>query len=395
VNEDGTLSHILSCKLGEDDANPLVSCITYGLRSDNDTWRDTLFVGLEASALIVNYKNDYEDYDLEYAQDIAEGNILPFDTVKREALESWRGHHGSIRSIAAVSQKYLVSVAEWPGTMFPESVIMWDLKNPGVPLQRIDFYTEEERGKYPPFHCTLGGIAISLNKVVLGCEYGDTIVAIDLEDHDGNPMLNACGFAKLGQRHCEDSAFHGCMAGCGSVAALVNESSSNVYIFSVDTLSTNANLTQDMTKKFSHDLEDNDHDGMQVLKARSMAAGVVTFPRKGEVNVSTKRKAAVMFEPDGSDDDDSGDDDWFGDDSGGPECLAISENWLVATFGNGGVMKSALPKGFAANGNLLMRASTRPSHGNEEMETPHLEYIDSDDDEPQPRRPQGEPCVIM
>lgn len=256
VRENGTLSHILSCQVGEDDSNPLVNCITHGLCADNGIWKDILFVGLEASALVDSYQTNYGDYDIEYSQDIAEGNILPFDIVSRKRLETWRGHSGPIRSLAAVTQKYLVSVSECPRTLFPECLILWDLQHPGVPLQRLDFYTEDERGKYPPFDCLIGGIAVHENKVVLGCEYGRKIVPIDLVNGVGDPSLKACGCAKLIKGQNEDvSTFRGCMAGIGNLSALASGVSGDVYIFSIDTLATSPYLDRDMTKKFSHERE--------------------------------------------------------------------------------------------------------------------------------------------
>lgn len=398
VRENGTLSHILSCQVGEDDSNPLVNCITHGLCADNGSWKDTLFVGLEASALVDSYQTNYEDYDIEYSQDIAEGNILPFDIVSRKRLETWRGHRGPIRSLAAVTQKYLVSVSECPRTLFPESLILWDLKHPGVPLQRIDFYTEDERGKYPPFDCLIGGIAVHENKVVLGCDYGGKIVPIDLENGVGDPSLKPCGHAKLIKGKNEDvSTFRGCMAGIGNLSALASGVSGEVYIFSIDTLATSPFLDRDMTKKFSHEREND--DVLKVLQSRAMATGVIQFPMSCGVK-SRKRKVSRSIEhvgeADEGDDDDC--DDWLGYGSGAPECIAMSGKWIVATYGNGGIMKSALPKEVAIEGNAVMRASTRPACGTEDFVVPHMEYLDNDDENNSPavmQRDPGAPCSMM
>lgn len=393
VNADGTLSHILSCKLGEDDSHPLISCITYGLCAEGNNWKETLFVGLEASALVDNYETNFEDYDLEYAQDIAEGNILPIDITTRQLLETWRGHQGSIRSLAVVTQKYVVSVSECPRTMFPESAILWDLKHRGIPLHRIDFYPSQGRCNYPPFSCVKGGIAVYGNNCLLGCEFGDVIVPIDVVDADSSPRLSTCGFANLGQRFNEESSFLGCMAGSGNLAAIANESSTDVYLFLIDTASSNPNLNRVMNKAFSAEKLNESDMRLQALKARSMAAGIISFPLKCRTKVK-KRKATECGADSNETSDDNENSDWFGDDSGGPECLALSGKWLVATFGNSGIMKSELPTSFAVNGESIvqMRSSSRPAFENEEIEVPHLDYLDN---HTPPQRAPGEPCSIM
>lgn len=135
---------------------------------------------------------------------------------------------------------------------------------------------------------------------------------------------------------------------------------------------------------------------MKVRQSRSMATGVIKFSMNCGAK-SRKRKVPLLMENVGEgDDDDCG--DWLGYSSGAPECIAMSGKWLVATFGNGGIMKSALPKEVAIEGNAVMCVSTRPACRTEDFVVPHLEYLDNDDNNNDlivPQRDPGAPCSIM
>ena len=95
-----------------------------------------------------------------------------------------------------------------------------------MPIHRVELFRERDAtGWCHPVNSFNGGISISGNKRLLGCDYGDMIVALEIKgvNTDGSassvhakPYIKLVGHTNLGQRHTVDSSFSGCLVGSGN-----------------------------------------------------------------------------------------------------------------------------------------------------------------------------------
>lgn len=142
---DGKFQKSYECDVGDDrdgnSAHPSIACVVFCKLFVNRSWQDALIVGLHCICPKIRlWDEDYSDFDLEEAQEVGEGNILPFYEHRGVAMETWRDHSGIIRAMAVVPNKYLLSSSMRYGNGLPDAMVLWDLQNPGVPLCRHNFW---------------------------------------------------------------------------------------------------------------------------------------------------------------------------------------------------------------------------------------------------------------
>eukprot|EP00979_Chaetoceros_neogracilis_P013888 scaffold4149_cov224-Chaetoceros_neogracile.AAC.1 len=360
----GQSHHVLKCQVDCDmDRHPLISCVIFSKLMYEDVWDDVVIVGLKVTCECLTYNENYTDFVLEEAEDFAYGNILPF--VGEEVEETWRGHNGTIRSMAVTPDRYIVSCSEH-NHGFAEAIILWSAKTPGEPLHRIDLF----KGNLchgclsPPLRSLQGGIAVHGNKILIGGEYGDMIVPIDIvgidEGGDKKPSLDMRGFGTLGLRSTIDSSLKGCLVGSGNAAIITNEGCEEVYIFPIDSLGDNPHLNNDLSptdiEKQSEHLDEDDDTHLHV---RSMALGQFKFR---------------FQKHDPSKD----------DENGGPVVLAIKGRYVVAGFDSGGIVRAKLlPEEFddRSKGSSNMYASSALQR-DESLPTHFDEFDHPSDDRP-------------
>jgi len=373
----GDQHHTLICEVDSDMAvHPIISCVVYSKLIYDDVWLDCIIVGLKATCACLPYNEKYTDYNIEEAEDFAYGNILPF--VGEDVEETWRGgHRGTIRSMAVTSDGYVLSCSEHPGHHFAEALILWSAKSPGVPLHRIDLYkggpnlTED---LFPPLRTLQGGIAVHGNKILIGGQYGDMIVPIDIDGIDGKedtqPSLVIKGYGKLGLRYHTDDSFKGCLVGSGNAAITSNEGCEELYIFPLDSLGDNPDIVTDMRRrKFEEWDEHVDEFDETILRARSMALGQIKFRFQKEASASSKKE--------------------YSSNNGGPVAVAMKGRYVVAGFDSGSILKAKLlPEEFedGTKGSSNLYASSFLQ--DDTCDSPHFDELDHPPEIP-------EQCIIQ
>ena len=363
--ENGMLAHTLSCEVDKFEAHPLISCVVFSkLKYDSD-WHDAVIVGLKATAEILEHDTVYTDFDIEEAEDFAYGNILPF--VENETEESWRGHSGTIRSMAVMPDKYIVSCSECEGHELAEMILLWSAAEPGVPIHRLDLF--QGAGSFHPITSLQGGISISGNKILLGCERGDMIVPIDIMREGDRTVLKMRGIAPLGQRLGHHDLSNGCMAGNGNYAVINQVNTNEVWAFAIKTVGDSNILDSDLETRDSSSLQImyDDYDETQIhLRTRSIALGKVMFP---PVERKENRDDRTIV---------------------GPHVLTMKGRWVVAGYECGSILKaSLLPEEFEDETEGTNLHASTFLH-NESCLCPHFDTLDH---EP-PQLPQPQ-CVIQ
>ena len=336
--ESGRRHHTITCDVGG--PNPLISCVVFTPLLVSGKWVDSLLVGLQATASTYEYKADFSNYYLRDAQDLAKGNIAPFsygqDVWKigqnspSEIVrggETWRGHGGFIRAIAADNEQHLVaSLSEHKGHGFADEIILWSTEEPGVPLSKVVLYDNNRRMRFPIISSGISGMSFFNNVILVGCGYGDILVPVLVGE---DSTLTLCGSANIKERYYEDdSSFHGHMAtGGGEVCAIVNEGATEIWLYSTN-LAESQYLDRNTKSKSSREMEDDDEDvNDKALKARAAALGRVSLERRaGGSYVKKQQLSSYMSE----------------DSTGGPEVLALKGRNLIAGFGNGAIVTAPL-----------------------------------------------------
>jgi len=376
---DGHSHHVLRCQVDCDmDRHPIISCIIFSKLMYEDIWYDTVLVGLKVTCESLTYNENYTNFNLEEAEDFAYGNILPF--VGEDVEETWRGHEGTIRSMATTPDRYIVSCSE-NSRGFAEAIILWSAKTPGVPLHRIDLLKKElcSGSLCPPLRSLQGGIAVHGNKILIGGEYGDMIVPIDIvvidEGGDEKPLLDIRGFGKLGLRYSVDDSLKGCLVGSGNVAIISNEGCEEVYVFPIDSLGNNPILDNDMSPRAIEKLDETFDVGDDThLHVRSMALGQIKFPFQKD-RPSNKHAEQLSTNV-------------------GPMVLAMKGRYVVAGFNSGSIVRAKLlPEEFEdrSKGSPSMYASSA-LHG-DQSPAPHFDEFDHPPDDPPPEIPPQ--CLIQ
>jgi len=381
----GDENHTLVCEVDEDMAvHPIISCVVYCKLLYDNVWNDCIIVGLNATCACLTYNETYTDYNIEEAEDFAYGNILPF--VGEEMEETWRGHKGSIRSMAVTTDGYVLSCSEHPRKYFAEALILWATKAPGVPLHRIDLYmggSNLAKAMFSPLRTLQGGIAVHGNKILIGGQYGDLIVPIDIdginEKEDGKeekePSLVMRGYGKLGLRYHIDDSFKGCLVGSGNAAITSNEGCEELYIFPLDSLGDNPDIVTDTRARTFEEWDKQvDEFDETILRARSMASGQIKF--RFQKDASSKIK--------------------YSSNKGGPVAVAMKGRYVVAGFDNGSILKAKLlPEEFedGTNGSSNLHASSFLHVDN--CDSPHFDELDHPPDELDHPPELPENCIIQ
>eukprot|EP00554_Chaetoceros_debilis_P015606 CAMPEP_0194124334 /NCGR_PEP_ID=MMETSP0150-20130528/58176_1 /TAXON_ID=122233 /ORGANISM="Chaetoceros debilis, Strain MM31A-1" /LENGTH=1038 /DNA_ID=CAMNT_0038818009 /DNA_START=128 /DNA_END=3241 /DNA_ORIENTATION=+ len=325
----------LICEVdGDMNNHPKISCIVFSKLKYDNIWHDSIIVGFFATATTLNYDDNYTNFDLEEAEEVAHGNIMPF--LGDETKETWRGHAGIIRSMAVIPDKYLVSCSEHSGHNFAEAIILWGASTPGIPLHRIDLFRKGDNvpgfghrcKTFHPLNSLEGGIAINRNKILIGGGYGDMIVSLEIrgKDVDGSscssnkPTLKMIGHSHLGQRSYEDDYFKGCLVGSGNTAIISNEGCEEAWLFQMDCVGDHPFLDTDMSRRDSNGIEKlgrfEEDDKYKFKRAQSIASGKLLFSYQ-KVGLDNRAE-------------------------GGPIALAIKGRYVVAGFQNGSIVKSSL-----------------------------------------------------
>ena len=409
---DGSLVTTYTCHVGQDTkgrvAFPSIATIVVAplWNKDEKAWMDTLVVGLHCSpAGLIQWNQDYSDFNLDAAQACGEGNILPFDLSTGKALETWRGHSGIIRAMAVMLQdKYLLSYSMRHGHGLPDAMVLWDLQNPGVPLSRFDFWDPSaslrKQQKYRLED--ISGISISGRCVLFFDNSADRIAAVKVNKNRrrGKVSLSMEGYARVGARYHEDSGSHGSMAMSGGKVALSNEVDHNCWLFDIESVCSDARLDKrDGNRRLffgeRHGDDDEDAASRQQL-ARQLALGKVEFPPFAGCPPKRKKRRLGAFESCGFslESNEVPDDDigfWItdrddGQGNGGPVAHAMYGKWLVAGYLNGSIVRAPLlpdefdvpPKKIGGT-NGVVSCSRLPS---DEWFCPVLQaHVDSDDDD--------------
>ena len=400
-----------SCDVGCDGtgeaAFPSISTVGFCRLSIEESWVDTMMVGLHCLCPAgLKQGTDYSGFDLDEAAEAGEGNILPFHEYAKNAnaMETWRDHYGPIRAMAVVPDKFLLSYSMRPGHGFPDALILWDLTNPGVPLCRHNFWnparslSKQNRTRL----CGVDGISISGSYVLMGCESGDRIAVVTLEDEHGRPHIKLHGYGKIGNHHPEQGSFHGRMAMCGKHAVMANESVADAWLFDIEGNTKHEKLDRREGNPRLFDESEGEEEESAAghrWSGRDLAVGKVSFPEWGGNAPKRKRQRGPFgrgpFGPVNLEEEDDG----YGE--GGPVTLAINGKWLIAGFSNGTISRAPfLPsESFLQNRNTttstkeanhLACCSSLPS---DEWHLPILESNRDDDDESDGRR--NDTCIIQ
>lgn len=140
AGEDGKLVKVYPCDIGLDaggkNAHPVISTVVFCklFLEDQSAWVDSMIVGLHCIPPNIRYHSDFSDFDIDEAQEIAEGNILPFQEHSKNgiAMESWRGDSAVICAMAVIESTYLLTHSVCWGSGLPHSFILWSLQEPGA-----------------------------------------------------------------------------------------------------------------------------------------------------------------------------------------------------------------------------------------------------------------------
>ena len=386
----GKFMNEYACDVGDDEegnrAFPSISTVVFCkiFCEELGTAMDSIVIGLHCRCETLDYDESYSDFDLEEAEELSEGNIVPFfEHSLGRKRPSWRGQSGMIRSLAVVGTKYLVSLSIQKGTGHPDSIVLWSLNQPGTPLFRKDFW-DPTRTLFKQQLSRLYevcGISVKGNELLLADNNGDRVAVITVEEEGSRSFLKLHGYASIGNRYYEDEGFHGRMASDNNHAIVAMETNPTAWIFPIEGLCTNSNLDRrdGNRRKFDayHDGEDDESLNAK-RAARELAVGKVTFPLWGGNQPTRKKKKLDHLGPISAFlnyDDDS---DGLG--KGGPVQLALQGRHFVAGFANGTLAKFLLPEEFdkedssnKSSANHLSSFSSLPS---DEWYAPILECAD-------------------
>lgn len=357
---DGTLECTYNCDVGHSEANipasPSIATVVFcKLFMDNSRWVDSIVVGLHCvEGASINYEDDYfSDFDLDKAQEVGEGTILPFyENSIDMKMETWRGNNGLIKAMAVIPLKYLFTLNVCEGHGLPESMVLWSLKQPGVPLHRHSFM-DFSRSLFKQSLTRIDGvcgISISGTDILLADSYGDRIVILTVEENDTRSWLKLHGYGSIGNKHYEGEGYHGRMSMFGSYAVMANEINNTVWVFKVEGNSNHPELDRRDGNQREFDRGDSDIEDDQKYKGRSVAVGKFSFPGFGGNPPKRKKRKfsfgyEVGFPRDDEESKDEDHEDLLG--AGGPVSLAIRGRYVVAGFTNGSIVRSSLlPKHF-------------------------------------------------
>ena len=361
----GSLVTTYTCHVGQDRkgrvAVPSIATVVVAplWNKDEKAWMDTLVVGLHCSpAGLIQWNQDYSDFDLDAAQACGEGNILPFDLSTGKPLETWRAHSGIIRAMAVMLQdKYLLSYSMRHGHGLPDAMVLWDLQHPGVPLSRFDFWDPSASlRKQQQYRLDdISGISISGPCVLFLDDSADRIAAVKVNQNrrGGKVSLSMEGYARVGARYSEEEDFHGSMALSGGKVALSNEVDHNCWLFDIESVCSDARLDKrDGNRQLLLDERRGDDDDNRQQLAQQLALGKVEFPPFAGCPPKRKKRRLGAF---GNDDksvesNEVPDDDmgiWLtdtndGQGNGGPVAYAMYGKWLVAGYLNGSIVRAPL-----------------------------------------------------
>lgn len=114
--EDGSYVTSYVCDVGnahggENAANPSIATLVFCrlLSADKNKWFDSMVVGLHCMCGAIDWGGEYQDFVLEQAQAVGEGNILPFQLSTGNTMDTWREHTGMIRAMAVVPDRFMLS----------------------------------------------------------------------------------------------------------------------------------------------------------------------------------------------------------------------------------------------------------------------------------------------
>ena len=423
---DGRFVRSYDCDVGQADgtgepAYPSISTVVFCRlwMGDRNAWVDSMIVGLHCLCQTIVWKSDYSNYDIEKAQRMGEGNILPFyeHSPNQRAMETWRGHSGIIRAMAVIPDRYLLSYTMRYGHGLPDAMILWSLKDPGVPLCRHDFWDPSKslfKQNRTRLHSVVG-ISASGTNILFASEDGDRVALVTVQNAHGAPCLELQGYGNIGNRHPEDENFHGNLAMSGKYAVMSNEGFCDAWLFNIEGSASHEKL--DRREGNSRDFDDDDDDDDEEVSkyrfgGREIAVGKVSFPLFGG-NPPRRKKRKIGFgtlrpgnESDSGSESDFGGalwtmskDDGLGE--GGPVSLAMHGKWLVAGFSNGSVVRAPyLPAQFhsvengAGSGGLVSCSRLQ----SDEWSCPVLESNNIEDEEEENqavREGEGGGCCIQ
>jgi hypothetical protein len=404
---DGTYNRSYSCDVGDteddDKAFPSISAVVFCelYMEDKGAWIDSMVVGMFCASQSHDWEGDYSQFDLEYVQKCGEGNILPFfENVAEHVtdgtttrMETWRESLGLIASLAVIPRKYLLSFSIRPGHGFPDAMVLWSCKEPGVPLCRHDFWDPHQRN--PLKQCTsrlqdVVGISVYGTDIILADNCGDRIAAVFVETDEGTPCLELIGYANIGSKSGDGEGFHGRMAMHGPYAIVANEISPTVWMFKTGECWNHEKLDkrEGSLAKFHYEASIDGDDPIH-RAGREVAIGNATFPLWGGNMPRRKKRKHGFFEFEDNS-------DGFGE--GGPIVLAIRGKWLVGGFSNGSIARAPhLPQHFqhddkSVSANHITSTSNLPS---DEWHTPHLYFHDVDEEDGFPVQDTAEKCCIQ
>jgi len=361
--KDGSHVRTYNCDVGDSEnnisASPSIATVVFcKLFVDNSYWVDSIVVGLYcAQGAYIKYEDKYySDFDLEEAQEAGQGTILPFyENSNGRAMETWRGAGvGLIRAMAVVNSKYLFTFNVCEGHGRAESMMLWDLENPGVPLylhSLRDFSRSIFKQSLTRIE-EVSGISVSDNNILLADNYADRIVVVTVKENGYNqPYLELLGYGRIGNKHYADSGFQGCMAMFGPYAVMANEINNTGWLFNIKDNSNHSKLDSregDSRKFIDHNTGEDDS---QTYEGRDIAVGKICFPKfGGNAPPKQKKRSFFPFSSMESDSDSFGlkdqeEENSFGE--GGPIAMAIRDRFVVAGFTNGSIARSSLlPKQF-------------------------------------------------
>jgi hypothetical protein len=362
--EDGKRIKKYSCDVGDDDngdkANPSISTVVFCPLLVEGELVDSILVGLHCLCSTLKYDECYTDFDLRASQRHSEGNILPFyekSEKNGDRMETWRGHQGFIVAMAVVETKFLFSYSIQDGTGFPDSMILWSLNEPGVPLFRRDFW-DPSIHSYQRIKTRLDGvcgISVCGKELLLNDEYGKRVVVVTVDETNGDKAkLRLHGYASMEECNMDDMSgcYHGRMAMSKSYAATSTEWDNTIWLFKIQGNATHPKLDCREGNKQKFERSYDDDETRDMCMGREIASGRVEIPAWGGNTPLARKKQKTNSSPFmmssyslGSDS--SSENDGFG--QGGPVMIALRGKWLVTGFSNGTISRTVLPDTFESD----------------------------------------------